>query len=407
MAQTPEDNSNGPQDQPDLPNQSSGPAAPRSPSRAIQPDAAPPPPPRSRHARNPIVITINFLLSMAVLGIIVAGAALYWGKGEFDAAGPLNEDKTFIVASGMSLPQIAAKLEEEGVISNSLVFEAGTRLFKNENRIKAGEYAFPAGIPMKTVMEDLVEGRAVYHSVTFPEGWTSTQIINRLNANEILTGEISAIPAEGSLLPETYTFTRGTTKARIIDQMQKAMKNHIARIWEHRSQGLPIDSPEQLVVLASIVEKETSKVDEHPRVASVFINRLRRGMPLQSDPTILYGLFGGNAWTQDRSAITRSMLNQKNPYNTYQINALPPGPIGNPSVAAMEAVANPARTKDLYFVANGTGGHAFAETYRQHQRNVAEWRKVERELRAKQAAEKAAKEAAEKAAEQEAEQAKN
>ncbi|AEV37230.1 aminodeoxychorismate lyase [Pseudovibrio sp. FO-BEG1] len=388
MAQSPEDNSNGPQDQSDLHIQPGGPSAPRSPSRAIQPEAAPPPPPRSRHARNPIVITINFLLSMAVLGIIVAGAALYWGKGEFDAAGPLTEEKLFIVASGMSLPQIAGKLEDEGVITNSLVFEAGTRLFKNENKIKAGEYAFPAGISMKTVMEDLVGGRAVYHSVTFPEGWSSAQIINRLNANKILTGEISAIPAEGSLLPETYTFTRGTTKARIIEQMEKSMDEHIARIWEKRSQGLPIDTPEELVILASIVEKETSKVDEHPRVASVFVNRLRKGMPLQSDPTILYGLFGGDAWTKDRSAITRSMLKEKNPYNTYQIKALPPGPIGNPSVAALEAVANPARTKDLYFVADGTGGHAFAETYKQHQRNVANWRKVEKEIRAKQAAEK-------------------
>ncbi|KZK82673.1 putative aminodeoxychorismate lyase [Pseudovibrio sp. Ad13] len=388
MAQSPEDNSNGPKDQSDLHIQPGGSSAPRSPSRAIQPEAAPPPPPRSRHARNPVVITINFLLSIAVLGIIVAGAALYWGKGEFDATGPLTEETIFIVASGMSLPQIAGKLEDEGVITNSLVFEAGTRLFKNENKIKAGEYEFPVGISMKTVMEDLVSGRAVYHSVTFPEGWSSVQIINRLNANKILTGEISAIPAEGSLLPETYTFTRGTSKVRIIEQMEKAMDDHIARIWEKRSQGLPIDTPEQLVILASIVEKETSKVDEHPRVASVFVNRLRKGMPLQSDPTILYGLFGGDAWTKDRSAITRSMLKERNPYNTYQIKALPPGPIGNPSAAALEAVANPARTKDLYFVADGTGGHAFAESYKQHQRNVANWRKVEKEIRAKQAAEK-------------------
>ncbi|SDQ95141.1 endolytic transglycosylase MltG [Pseudovibrio sp. Tun.PSC04-5.I4] len=388
MAQTPEDNSNGPNDHSGLYIQPGGSSAPRSPSRAIQPETAPPPPPRSRHARNPVVITINFLLSMAVLGIIIAGAALYWGKGQFDAEGPLSEEKNFIVASGMSLPQIAGKLEDEGVISNSLVFEAGTRLFKNETKVKAGEYAFPARISMKSVMDDLVSGRAVYHSVTFPEGWSSAQIIKRLNANEILTGEISSIPAEGSLLPETYTFTRGTTRTRIIEQMQKAMTQSIARIWEKRSQGLPIDSPEDLVVLASIVEKETSKLDEHSRVASVFVNRLRKGMPLQSDPTILYGLFGGDAWTTDRSAITRSMLKAKNPYNTYQIKALPPGPIGNPSVAALEAVANPARTKDLYFVADGTGGHAFATSYKQHQRNVANWRKIEKELRAKRKAEK-------------------
>lgn len=387
MPQTPENNGNGPQNTPEQGMPSAGPSAPRSPSQAIQPDAAPPPPQRSRHARNPLVIAFNFFLSLAVLGILAAGAALYWGKGEFDAEGPLKSDKLFIVASGMGLAQISERLEEEGIISNSLVFEAGTRLYKNESKFKAGEYAFNAGVSMKKVMDDLVAGRAVFHSVTFPEGWTSAQIIRRLNANKILTGEITDIPAEGSLMPETYTFTRGTSKAKIIEQMRKAMDSELARIWEKRSQGLPINSPEELVILASIVEKETSKVDEHPRVAAVFVNRLNRGMPLQSDPTILYGLFGGDAWTTDRSAITRSMLRQKNPYNTYQIKALPPGPIGNPSSAALEAVANPAPTKDLYFVADGTGGHAFATTYKEHQKNVAKWRKVEKELRAKQAAE--------------------
>ncbi|MDD7908910.1 MULTISPECIES: endolytic transglycosylase MltG [Pseudovibrio] len=358
---------------------------PRSPRQAIQPDKAPPPPTRSRHARNPLVMVINFLLTLAVLGILGAGALVYWGKGEFEGAGPLSETTSVIIPKGASLGSIADRLHEAGVIEDTLVFEAGTRFYKNQNRMKAGEYAFAPGVSMHTVMEDLVEGNAVFHTVTFPEGWTSWQIINRLNADPILVGDITEIPAEGSLLPETYSFTRGTTRQKIIDEMKEGMQRAITQAWERRAQDLPIESPEELVTLASIVEKETSKADERSRVAGVFVNRLRKGMPLQSDPTILYGLFGGEAWTKDRSAITRSQLRQQNPYNTYQINALPPGPIGNPGKAALEATSNPSRTNDLYFVADGTGGHAFAETYKQHQRNVAEWRKIEREIRARQA----------------------
>ncbi|WP_081657542.1 endolytic transglycosylase MltG [Pseudovibrio exalbescens] len=367
---------------------------PRSPRQAIQPDQAPPPPSRSRHARNPLVMVINFLLTLAVLTIIGVGALLYWGKGQFEGPGPLKQEASVIIPKGSSLGTIADRLEENGVISDTLVFEAGIRFYKNQNRMKAGEYAFAPGASMKSVMEDLVEGNAVFHSVTFPEGWTSWQIVQRLNADPILVGDIEEIPAEGSLLPETYSFTRGTTRQKIINEMQQGMSAALADVWEGRAQDLPVESPEELVTLASIVEKETSKADERSRVAGVFVNRLKKGMPLQSDPTILYGLFGGEAWTRDRSAITRSQLNAQNPYNTYQIQALPPGPIGNPGKASLEATANPSRTNDLYFVADGTGGHAFAETYKQHQRNVAEWRRLERELRAKEAEEASQQEAA-------------
>ncbi|WP_310619924.1 endolytic transglycosylase MltG [Flexibacterium corallicola] len=364
---------------------------PKSPSQAIQPDQAPLPPKRSRYARNPLVIAINFFLTAVVLGIIGLGSGLYWGKGKFAESGPLSKERLVVIESGSSLPTIAEKLEDNGVISNALVFELGVRFYKQQNLMKAGEYAFASGVSMHQVMNDLVSGKAVFHTVTFPEGWSSAQIVARLNANEVLLGDIAEIPAEGSLLPNTYSFTRGWSRQKIIDEMQKAMKKHLSMVWEQRSQGLPIDSPEELVILASIVEKETGKADERPRVAGVFINRLNRGMKLQSDPTILYGLYGGDSWKVDRSAIKRSELNAVNPYNTYQIAALPPGPIGNPGKAALEAVANPSRTKDLYFVADGTGGHAFAQTYKQHQKNVANWRKVEKEMRAKQAAEKAAK----------------
>lgn len=357
---------------------------PKSPREAIQPDRAPEPPQRSRHARNPIVILINLVISSAVILILAVGAGVYWGKQEFDAAGPLKEDKTVIISSGQGLGGIADILERNGVITDGLVFNLGVRAYKNAGRLKAGEYEFKAGASMRDVMTDLVEGKAVVYSVTIPEGWSTAQVVRRLRENEILVGEISDIPPEGALLPETYTFTRGASRQQILDQMRAAQTKLLAEIWARRTEGLPVQTPEELVILASIVEKETARADERPRVAGVFVNRLNKSMPLQSDPTILYGLYGGEAWTMDRSAITRSDLDKKTEYNTYQIKALPPGPIGNPGRAAMEAVSNPSRTKDLYFVADGTGGHVFAETYEQHQANVRKWREVERTRRSQE-----------------------
>lgn len=356
---------------------------PKSPREAIQPEPAPPPPMRSRHVRNPIVVFINFLLTMAVLAIVVIGAGVYFGKAEFEKPGPLQTEKTVVIPSGSGLASIAATLKSQGVIDDETIFKAGVWIYKNAPKLKAGEYAFSPGMSMSEVMDNLVSGKAVYHAVTIPEGWTSAQIVERLKEDPVLTGELSEIPAEGALLPETYSFTRGTTRQQILRQMMAAQTKALAEIWERRSEGIPISSPEELVILASIVEKETAKADERPRVAGVFVNRLSKGMRLQSDPTILYGLHGGEAWKSDRSAIKQSELDAKNPYNTYQIDGLPPGPIGNPGRAAMEAVASPSRTKDLYFVADGTGGHVFAETYDQHQRNVAKWRDIERDNRNK------------------------
>ncbi|MFN4009715.1 MAG: endolytic transglycosylase MltG [Pannonibacter sp.] len=357
---------------------------PKSPREAIQPDKAPEPPTRSRHVRNPFVILVNLILSSIVLMMLAAGAALYWGKTQFDAGGPLTADRTVIISSGQGLSTIAETLEANNVISNAWVFDVGVRAYKNAGRLKAGEYAFKAGVSMQDVMQDLVEGNAVTHAVTIPEGWSTAQIVARLRENEILTGEITAIPDEGALLPETYTFTRGASRQQILDQMAAAQTKLLKEVWGRRTEGLPIKTPEELVILASIVEKETARADERPRVAGVFVNRLNKSMPLQSDPTIVYGIHGGEAWTRDRSAITRADLDRKTPYNTYQIPALPPGPIGNPGRAAMEAVANPSRTKDLYFVADGTGGHVFAETYEQHQANVRKWREIERNQRSQQ-----------------------
>ncbi len=214
--------------------------------------------------------------------------------------------------------------------------------------------------------------------MTIPEGLTSEQIVARLTDNDIFAGSVHEIPREGTLLPETYKFPRGTTRDQVIARMQQAQKRVVAEIWEHRNPDIPVKTADQLVTLASIIEKETGKADERSRVAAVYVNRLRQKMKLQSDPTIIYGLVGGKG-TLGRP-IKRSEITQPSPYNTYVIDGLPPGPIANPGRASLEAAANPARTRDLFFVADGTGGHAFTETYDQHQKNVAKLRAMEKQI---------------------------
>jgi UPF0755 protein len=282
-----------------------------------------------------------------------------------------------VIPNNASPSGIADLLEKNGVVTDAMTFHLGTRLMKEAERLKAGEYEFPPKVSMRDALEIITEGRSVQHRITFPEGWSSEQIVRRLQEDTILQGKIAAIPEEGSLLPETYSYSRGlTTREQILEQMKKAQERRLADIWAHRVDGLPLATPRDLVILASIVEKETSKADERPRVAAVFINRLRKGMRLETDPTVLYGIYGGKAWLEGRT-ITRADLASPNPYNTYRIQGLPPGPIANPGRAAMEAVANPSRTNELFFVADGTGGHAFAETLEEHNRNVARWRAIE------------------------------
>ncbi len=349
---------------------------PKSPREAIAPDIAPAPP-RSRSVRNPFVVVLNGLITLAMIGIILAGAILYYGKSEFDAPGPLTEPKEILVPSNSGLGAIAQNLEREGVIEDRYVFMGGVTAYRQGHRLKAGEYAFAPGMSMREVMDLLVSGKAILHTVTLPEGLTSQQIVDRLLREERLIGEIEAIPPEGSLLPETYSYSRGTTRQQILDQMATAHDKALAAVWETRRADLPIRSPRELVTLASIVEKETGKADERPRVAGVFVNRLERGMRLQSDPTVIYGVVGGQG-TLGRP-IRRSDLDAENAYNTYRIDGLPPGPIANPGRAALEAVATPSDTDELYFVADGSGGHAFAKTLEEHNRNVAAWRRIERE----------------------------
>ena len=348
---------------------------PRSPRQALQPETAPPPPPRSQKARHPVVIVLNFFLMLVVLLVLGGGALFYWGSQQFEAAGPLTEPASVVVAPGADLQTISGQLKQQNVIDSDFVFMTAARMRGMENRLQAGEYLFQPGISMEEVLDDLVSGRSFLHSVTLPEGLTSQKIVDRLNADPTLTGTIAEVPAEGTLMPDTYKFTRGATRQQIIDQMRRAQERAVAEIWARRSDNLPVDTPEELVTLASIVEKETGRADERPRVAAVFINRLEKDMRLDSDPTVLYGLFGGAGRPEGRT-IYQSDLDKETPYNTYRMTGLPPGPIANPGRAALEAVANPSRTDELYFVADGTGGHVFAASLDEHNRNVARWRKI-------------------------------
>jgi UPF0755 protein len=228
---------------------------------------------------------------------------------------------------------------------------------------------------MHDVMEAMVSGRGILYSVSIPEGLTSQQVVDRLLSEEVLVGEVSAVPEDGTILPETYKFTRGDTRDNLLNRMRRDRDRIVTEVWNRRAPDLPISTPEEMVVLASIVEKETALADERSRVAAVFINRLRLNMRLQSDPTVTYGLFNGKE-KPPGFRLSRADLDSQTAYNTYVIDGLPPSPIANPGQASLEAVANPSRTRDLFFVADGSGGHAFAETYEDHLRNVARWREI-------------------------------
>ncbi|MDH6229957.1 UPF0755 protein [Mesorhizobium soli] len=357
----------------------SKPIVPKSASEALRPQAGTPPPSkRSRASRNQFVVFLNFLLSTVVLAVLAGGAAVYFGKVEFEGRGPTTVDQTFMIKPSTGVQEIADQLERRGLISDARIFRLGVRAYGNDSALKAGEYEIKAGASMRDVMELLKSGKSVMYSLTIPEGLTVEQAFERIAEQEALSGDMPAsLPAEGSLATDTQRFTRGTTRQSIIDKMLAHQKQMVEEIWERRSPGLPLADINAFVTLASIVEKETGRADERSRVASVFINRLKKKMRLQSDPTILYGLFGGKGRPADRP-IYQSDIDKQTPYNTYQINGLPPTPIANPGRAALEAVANPSQTDDLYFVADGTGGHVFAKTLDEHNENVARWRAAQK-----------------------------
>jgi UPF0755 protein len=349
---------------------------PRSPRNALEPERVSLPPQRSRGARHPLVIIGNAIFTLVLLAAVVLGGVVFWGKQRFEAPGPLAQDKVVNIPRG-GVRDIAELLQREGVIDQPWVFVGGALALKARGEdLKFGEYQFTKNASMRDVAETIIEGKVVQHLFTVPEGLTSEQIVARLLENDAMSGNIREIPREGTLLPEGYRFTRGTPREEIIKRMQQAQRRVVQEAFERRMPDLPIKTPEQLVTLASIVEKETGKAEERTRVAAVFVNRLKQKMRLQSDPTIIYGLVGGKGALG--RPIMKSEIEQPTPYNTYVIEGLPPGPIANPGRSSIEATANPARTKELFFVADGTGGHAFSETYDQHLKHVARLRAIER-----------------------------
>jgi UPF0755 protein len=353
---------------------------PKSPSQALRPEAGiGPPPRRARAARSQIVVFFNFLFTLITLGLIVTGAAIWYGKVRFEEAGPNTQVTTLSVRQGSNIGQIASSLESRDIISNARIFEAGVRVYGQENELKAGEYEFKPGVSMKDIMDILVSGKAILHPMTVIEGMTVSQAFKRIAEDGVLVGDMPAeMPEEGMLIADTQKFSRGTSRAEIVESMQAQQKALVEEIWANRRADLPLADINEFVTLASIVEKETGVANERSRVAGVFVNRLNKGMRLQSDPTIIYGLFGGEGKPADRP-IFRSDIDNPTPYNTYQIDGLPPGPIAIPGRAALEAVANPSVTDDLYFVADGSGGHVFAKTLDEHNENVRRWRAIEKQ----------------------------
>ncbi|MBV8826580.1 MAG: endolytic transglycosylase MltG [Bradyrhizobiaceae bacterium] len=348
---------------------------PRSPRAALEPDRMPEPKRPSARARHPIIVAGSAFFTLVLLAAFAAGVAFTVGKQRFESPGPLAEDKIVNIPQRVGVRDIADLLQREGVIDQPWVFIGSVWVRKAHGELKYGEYLFPKQASLHDVINVISEGKVIQHQLTVAEGLTSEQIVARLMENDVLTGNIKEIPKEGSLLPETYNFTRGTSREQIIQRMQHEQRRMVQEIWERRSPDLPIENPDQLVVLASIIEKETSKPEERTRVAAVFVNRLKQRMRLQSDPTIIYGIVGGKGSLG--RPITRSDIDLKTRYNTYVIDGLPPGPIANPGRASLEAAASPARTKELYFVADGTGGHSFSESLDQHQKGVARLRQIE------------------------------
>lgn len=314
--------------------------------------------------------TFSGIVFVGLILVAALFAFLYAGPGPGAAQGTST---TVILPRGAGVTGIGHALKRAGVIRSEGLFDVMAKLTGGSS-LKAGEYAIRSGESMAAVIDDLKAGRVVRHFVTVPEGWTSQMAADAVNASPVLTG-FAATPPEGAILPETYEVRRGDNRAAVMDRMKAAADTLLDRLWAARKPGLPLASPAEAVTLASIVEKETALPAERPRIAAVFENRLKAGIRLESDPTVIYGVSKGAPLGR---GLTASELAAATPYNTYKIAGLPPTPIANPGKASLEAVLNPPDTQELYFVANGTGGHTFASAFADHQKNVAKWREIER-----------------------------
>lgn len=321
---------------------------------------------------------LSFFAGLLLLAIVAVGVGGWFAWREASRPGPLAEDAVVLFEPGQSVKSMADELAAAGAVRYPHLFVATVRGRRQAGALKAGEYKIPAGASVFDIIDLIVEGKSILHYLTAPEGRTTGQILRLVGADDALVGELTLSPAEGELLPETYAFTRGRTRDEIVKEMIVAQDAVMSELWDGRAMDLPFSTEEEAIILASIVEKETSVPDERPLIAAVFSNRLKKKMRLQSDPTIIYGLTKGEPLGR---GLRVSELRKPTPYNTYIVAGLPPTPIGNPGRAAIEAVLHPADSDALYFVADGSGGHVFASTLEEHNRNVAEWRRIEREQR--------------------------
>lgn len=313
---------------------------------------------------------LGALLILLGVAVVLAGGAVLYAKHVYDAPGPLPQARAVVVPHG-GLGRVATTLRSAGVIRSRTKFRIAALLTRGQGALHAAELLFPAHGSLRQVLAVLRTARPVEHHLTIPEGLTAAQIALLVANAPDLTGP-AQVPPEGAVLPQTYDYEYGTSRAALLARAERAMRQALHAAWVNRDPGLPLHSPQQVLILASIVERETAKPEERPHVAAVFLNRLKAGMKLQSDPTVIYGASGGMG-ELDRS-LTRADLERDDPYNTYRIDGLPPAPICSPGVASLQAVTHPAQSDDLYFVADGTGGHVFARTLTEHDRNVARWR---------------------------------
>lgn len=305
--------------------------------------------------------------------VVVAAAVLGWGVGVYFTAGPLAKTKVVVVPKGSSVDQIAETLGDAGVIAHPWAFAATAHVTGTADRLKAGEYEFAAAISPQAIVELLLSGRVVHHKLTVAEGLTSAEIVAQVDAAPALDGTITIPPPEGSVLPQTYFYIYGEQRNELIARMTHAMDAVVAKAWAGRTPNLPLANAQQMVTLASIIERETARADERPRVAGVYIDRLRITMPLQADPTVIYGLTNGGRKPLGH-VLGHDDLLVDTPYNTYKFKGLPPTPICNPGEAALVAAVHPDLRGELYFVADGDGGHRFAKTLAQQDKNIAELR---------------------------------
>jgi UPF0755 protein len=318
-----------------------------------------------------LLLTVFYVIIAAA---VVAAGTFAWGYAQFTRPGPLTVSKVVVIPSGAGLDLISNTLVSNGIVQNPTVLVLGAKISGDARSLRAGEYRFPEGVSPRDVVAILKSGRTVVRRLTFAEGLTVHQVMKKLMASDGLAGDVTHLPEEGSLLPETYHFSYGDERADLLARMTDGMSDLLAKLWPSRDKGLPYATVQEAMVLASIIERETAVGDERGIVAGVFINRLRLGMRLQSDPTVAYGIAPGGLGRP----LTRADLASVNSYNTYVIKGLPPAPICNPGAASIKAALNPVKTDYLYFVADGTGGHAFARTLSEHNRNVAKWRRSRR-----------------------------